>query len=379
MTERSAGVGDALVLEAVHFQALLDALALAGYRPVGPTLKDGHFVYDEISAVADLPVGLTDRQEGGAFRLMERPDKALFGYGVGQHSFKKFLFPPRQLLWEARRQGQGFEIVPTAAEVPAYAFIGIHACDLAALAVQDKVYIEGKYPDPTYRERRRRAFVVAVNCADLACGTCFCVSMGTGPKANSGFDLALTEVLAAGRHHFVVEVGTAAGAEMLRQVPHRPATAEEVGQAEALVSRTAGRMGRTLNTAGLKDLLYASYEHPRWDQVAARCLNCGNCTWVCPTCFCHTFEDTTDLTGTIAQRWRRLDVCFSVDFSYIHGGSIRATPRSRYRQWLTHKLATWHDQFGCSGCVGCGRCLTWCPVAIDITEEAAALRESPAP
>jgi len=200
--------------------------------------------------------------------------------------------------------------------------------------------------------------------------------MHTGPKATFGFDLALTEVLTGERHYFVVEVATERGTEVLQDVPHRDASEEEQQAAEAAVARAAAQMGRTLDTTNIKDLLYRNYEHPRWDEVANRCLTCGNCTMVCPTCFCTTVEDTTDLTGEHAERWRKWDSCFTLDFSYIHGGSVRASPKSRYRQWLTHKLATWIDQFGTSGCVGCGRCITWCPVAIDITEEVRAIRAS---
>jgi Fe-S oxidoreductase len=202
--------------------------------------------------------------------------------------------------------------------------------------------------------------------------------MGTGPKATCGFDLALTEVLEAGAHYLVTEIGSQRGAQILEFLPHTPAGRAELAAAARVVDRTAQNMGRELDTGGIKELLYQSYEHPRWDDVAARCLTCGNCTYVCPTCFCHTLEDGTDVPGSTAERRRRLDVCFSVDFSYIHGGSIRPTERSRYRQWLTHKLATWIDQFGCSGCVGCGRCITWCPVAIDITAEVRAIRETAA-
>jgi sulfhydrogenase subunit beta (sulfur reductase) len=108
--------------------------------------------------------------------------------------------------------------------------------------------------------------------------------------------------------------------------------------------------------------------------VASRCLGCANCTLACPTCFCASVSDTTDLEGETAARVRRWDSCFTLDHSYIHGGSVRASLRARYRQWLTHKLASWIDQFGVSGCVGCGRCITWCPVGIDITEEVAAIR-----
>jgi len=160
------------------------------------------------------------------------------------------------------------------------------------------------------------------------------------------------------------------------EVPRGRAASKDLVAAQQAVDRAAGQMGRTMDTAGIKELLYRSYDHPRWDDVAKRCLTCANCTMVCPTCFCSTVEDTSDLKGEHAERWRKWDSCFTMDFSYIHGGSVRSTPRARYRQWMTHKLATWIDQFGTSGCVGCGRCITWCPVGIDITEEVRAIRES---
>jgi sulfhydrogenase subunit beta (sulfur reductase) len=378
MIAPSLTVGAQVVLEAGDFQLLLDALAGQGYRLVGPTLLRGELIYGDIASVGDLPVGWTEEQEGGTFRLKPRQDQALFGYGVGQQSWKQFLFPPMKPVWQAHRDGDGFQIIAPEAEVPRYAFIGAHSCDLHAMEVQDRVFIRGKYVDPVYRARRENAFIVAVNCGGKSCGTCFCVSMGTGPRATFGFDLALTEVLADGAHYLVTEIGTPRGAEILGAVPHRPAGKEETEAAARVVAATARNMGRSLNISEIKELLYRNYEHPRWDDVTARCLTCGNCTYVCPTCFCHTTEDATDVAGSQAERHRRMDVCFTVDFSYIHGGSIRPSPRSRYRQWLTHKLATWLDQFGCLGCIGCGRCITWCPVAIDITEEVRAIRETEA-
>jgi Fe-S-cluster-containing hydrogenase component 2 len=123
----------------------------------------------------------------------------------------------------------------------------------------------------------------------------------------------------------------------------------------------------------LRTLLIDSRESAHWQDVADRCLTCGNCTMVCPTCFCTTTEDTTDLTGQRTERSQRWASCFELDFSYLHGGSVRVSGESRYRQWITHKLSSWHDQFGNSGCVGCGRCIAWCPTGIDITAEVAAL------
>jgi len=225
--------------------------------------------------------------------------------------------------------------------------------------------------------RRENVFIVAVNCGQAG-GTCFCASMNTGPKATAGYDLALTELLQNDRHCFLVDVGTERGAEILSGIPHHEAGDADRQTANSIVAETAQRMGRSLEMQGIKELLYRNGESPQWDNVAARCLTCANCTMVCPTCFCTTVEDATDLAGGRAERWRRWDSCFTVDFSYIHGGSVRATAKSRYRQWMTHKLATWIDQFGKAGCVGCGRCITWCPVGIDITAEARSLRDSDA-
>lgn len=355
-------------------QALIDALTAQNYLVLGPTLRDGAIVYDEIARLDDLPEGWTDQQEGGAYKLERRQDRALFGYAVGPHSWKRFLHPPVETLWRARRSEDGFTIVDDDAPTRRFAFLGVRACEIHAIAIQDRVFIDGPYPDEKYAVRRHDAFIVAVNCGQPA-ATCFCVSMQTGPKAEAGFDLALTELIEAGRHDFLVEIGTEAGAKMLADASCREATPADIAAAAAVTARAAAGMGRELDTDGLKEILQTNLGHRRWDDVAERCLACGNCTMVCPTCFCTTVEDHTDLTGA-AERTRMWDSCFTLDFSYIHGGSVRKETRSRYRQWMTHKLANWIDQFGSSGCVGCGRCITWCPVGIDLTEEAAAIRAS---
>lgn len=363
------------VIERNAVDALFAALRRRNFRLLGPAIRDGAIVYDELASSADLPIGWTETQDGGTYTLTRRNDAALFGYAVGPHSWKQFLHPPTVRLWQARRTGRGFQVRIEHEAPPRFAFIGVRSCELHAVAIQDRIFLHDNYVDPVYQARRENIFVVAVNCGQAG-GTCFCVSMRTGPKAAHGFDLALTEVLTGEQHYFVVETGTARGAEVLQEVPHRDANQADQQAAAAVVARTATQMGRTLDTAGIQELLYRNAEHPRWDDVATRCLTCGNCTMVCPTCFCTTVEDTTDLTGEHAERWRQWDSCFTMDFSYIHGGSVRASAKSRYRQWLTHKLATWIDQFGTSGCVGCGRCITWCPVAIDITAEVSAIRAS---
>jgi sulfhydrogenase subunit beta (sulfur reductase) len=364
--------GDGVVVSVPALGSLLHALRDDGYQLVGPTVRDGAIVYGEIAGLEDLPAGWTEVQEAATYRLRRRADDALFGYALGPHSWKQFFFVPRVQLWQARREGDGFTVLEEKAPPPRLALIGARSCDLHAIAIQDRIFQEGAGADPDYAARRSSAFVVAVNCGQAG-GTCFCVSMKTGPRVTQGFDLALTELLDE-PHRFLVEVGSARGAALLTRIAWAPAPGADRVAADQIVDRTARSMGRTLDTDGIKELLYENYEHPRWDDAAARCLACANCTMVCPTCFCATVEDVTDLTGDHAERWRRWDSCFTLEHSYLHGGSVRTSTRARYRQWLTHKLATWIDQFGTSGCVGCGRCVTWCPVAIDITEEVAAIR-----
>ncbi len=362
------------VLPASALGQLFASLHRRGYTVVGPTVRDGAIVYEPIRSAEELPVGVTDEQSPGGYRLRSREDGAYFGYAVGPHSWKKFLYPPEQRLWRAVRADRGFELQPEPPPAERYAFLGVRACELAALAVHDKVFLQEPFQDPSYRARRAGAFVVALQCGQAG-GTCFCVSMGTGPRCEAGYDLALTEIL-DGEHRFYVEVGSPEGAEVLGELPGRPAAGEDRRAADRAVAGAAQQMGRRLETEGVRELLLRNLEHRRWDEVAARCLSCGNCTLVCPTCFCSTVEDSTDLRGNLAERRRRWDSCFTLDFSYLHGGAVRNTTRSRYRQWLVHKLATWWDQFGTSGCVGCGRCITWCPVGIDLTEEVAAIRSA---
>ncbi|MCI4343127.1 MAG: 4Fe-4S dicluster domain-containing protein [Thermoplasmata archaeon] len=371
--ERPA-LGSRHVLERTEFPSLLRSLRTAGYRTVGPTIRDGAIVYGEIRQESDLPIGWTDRQEAGRYRLEQRADAALFGYNVGPHSWKKYLFPSRERLFTAVRDGRSFVVQPEPVDPTPLAFLGVRACELAALGVSDRVF--GKAGDPSYAERRTRTLRIAVQCGQAG-ATCFCVSMKTGPAVTGGHDLSLTEVLHEGRHYFLVEVGSESGARILDGVPLRPATEDEFRSAVASVGRAAASMGRTMDTNGLRDLLVLNPENPRWEIVARRCLSCTNCTMACPTCFCQTTEEVPDLSAEKSERWRRWDSCFNSGFTAVHGTSVRSTTQSRYRQWLTHKLGTWYDQFGESGCVGCGRCITWCPVGIDLTEEVAAVRTAP--
>lgn len=357
-----------------ELQALIDQLRRRDYVVVGPTIDQAAIVYGEITSVAQLPQGWTDDQSPGSYRLQRREDDAWFGYVVGPHSWKKYLFPPRLTLLSARQTERGWEFLPQAAEPKKYACLGVRACELAAIRVQDRTFLDGPYIDPVYHERRESLFLIAVNCTQAA-STCFCTSMKTGPRCESGFDLALTEI----KTGFLCEIGSQLGGEILAVVDKRPASDAELTQADAARQRAVDQITRQMPAEELPELLLDNFHHPRWKQVAERCLSCTNCTLVCPTCFCSSVTDVRDLNTGAVERERSWDSCFNPDFAYLSGGSSRPETSDRYRQWLTHKLGTWHEQFGVSGCVGCGRCITWCPVGIDITEEVSAIQESTTP
>ena len=372
--DNPAEPGSVRLMEATALDRLFASLHDDGYIVIGPTARDGAIILDELAAASDLPFGWGVQLAPGGYHLRRRDDTAAFGHSAGPGSWKQFLHPPREKLWSARLADGGFEIEQAGRESrqPRLAFFGVRPCDLRAIQIQDQVLGRGS-GNSRYAARRAAVLIVAVNCTEPG-ETCFCTSMGTGPAAGPGYDLALTELVSGERHAFLVDVGTEAGASVLAGVPHTPAGAAMIDRGRSAVAEASQHMGRSMPAAGLRELMAGSHDADRWDDVASRCLTCGNCTLACPTCFCTSVEDVTDLSGDHAERWQHWASCFDLDFSYLHGGPVRASADSRYRQWLTHKLGTWHDQFGSSGCVGCGRCIVWCPVGIDITEEVAALQ-----
>lgn len=353
---------------------IIQELRSGGSAVIGPVVRDGVITHDEIQSVAALPMGWTEDQDGGRYRLAPTGTDELFGFSSPSTSWKKYLYPERTLLIRSRRQDRAIQVEQPEPDTPAVAFFGIRSCDLAALGVLDRVFLDPQATDPTYAARRPGVFIVAAACNNPG-NTCFCVSMGTGPSPDAGYDLSVRELQVEGGFEYLVETGSERGADLLSAVTSREATIADLDRATAAHDNAAASMGRQLRSED-PPLAALDLDHPRWDDVAERCLACGNCTMVCPTCFCSTTEDTTDLTGSESERWRVWDSCFSLDFSHLHGGAVRTSTKSRYRQWLLHKLVTWHDQFDVSGCVGCGRCITWCPVGIDLTAEIAALARS---
>jgi sulfhydrogenase subunit beta (sulfur reductase) len=345
------------------------------YRTIGPKAVNGAVVLSEIS-FADIPAGRTDRQGPGRYRPGAVTTSEVFSFSPGPDSFKKFLHPSSATVFSFRKSPKTVAVETPAEEEWPMAFVGVRACDLAALDLLDKVFLEGPVRERGYNSRRKDIFIAAANCLHPG-ENCFCDSMGTGPEAKDGFDIAMTEVNGS----FLVEAGTAKGEEAIEKVPHEEAGESDLREKKAGISRCREAMTKKMKTGDLPGLLYRNSEHPRWAEIAERDLGCGNCTMVCPTCFCNSSFDTVSVQAISSNlrefsgvRRRSWDSCFSKNFARVHGGNFRPSRRARYRHWMTHKLAYWIDQFGRPGCVGCGRCITWCPVGIDITRELEELR-----
>jgi sulfhydrogenase subunit beta (sulfur reductase) len=371
MPEIKLHVGSQVAIRKPVFDKLLANLAAADFQTIGPTIKDAAVVYGPVAGLKDLPQGWVSEQDGGTYRLKPSGNKRYFDMTPGAQSWKQFLFPPRTELFKLMKEnGHWLEGAPLA-EPPRYAFVGVRPCELAAIDVQDKVFIRKDFTDPIYKKRRENIFILAVDCLH-PCGTCFCASMGTGPSAASGFDIKLIEL----EDVFLLEVGSQQGLDALQDLSVEAVASQWLMDATEGLAAAVLSMGRQLDDVGsVPELLRNNLEHPHWKDVAARCMSCTSCTQVCPTCFCWDVEDATSLDGSNTARTRVWDSCFNVAYSGQAGGNIRPTTLSRYRQWLTHKMSTWEEQFGVLGCVGCGRCITWCPAGIDITEEIKAIRE----
>ena len=358
-----------LFLARENLQTLFDALRGSGYSCVGPQVKNGAIVYDSIENISQLPVGLSDRQAPGDYKIHENKSTRNFAWANGPQAIKPYVFAARENLWRSTQNAKGdlaFEdLTPLSEKV---AILGVRACDLAALYIQDKHFLHEEKKDPYYLARRKQLFLVAVNCTHPA-DTCFCASTDDGPRADYGYDIVLSEL----DEGYLVHGRSTEGLAIITQLGLSPANESQIKTADQEIEQAAQQQTRALPSDNLRDELFANLDHPQWEDIAKRCLACGNCTSVCPTCFCHSEDDVPELDGTSSTYIREWDSCFSQGHSYIHGITVRATTSQRYRQWLTHKLGSWHEQYGRSGCVGCGRCITWCPVGIDITEEVATI------
>ena len=351
-------------------QQWLDNLRKKDQHCIGPQVRDGAIVYDELHSTEQLPHGLSDKQSPGSYSIVKNKSQKFFDWANGPQAIKPLLFSAREKLWQSRQAKDGaISFEETKAEIKATVIIGARACDVAAMKIQDQHFLEQEFVDPYYKARRDNLLIVAVNCSHPA-DTCFCHSTGDGPFLNDGADVVLTEL----EKGFLVDIQTSHGESLLEGLALEKSTSEQLEEAKSIKNQ-ASEQKRQLPEFDIKSRLLNELNNDAWHEIATKCLSCGNCTSVCPTCFCHSENDVPELDGKTSAHYREWDSCFGQGHSYIHGITIRSETSQRYRQWLTHKFSSWHEQYGRSGCVGCGRCITWCPVGIDVTESIANFEE----
>src|SRR5678815_3818158 len=213
-SERLPEIGSTITIEKPAFNLLLSRLKEEGYLPIGPRVKNESLVYEPIENLEDLPQGYGTDQKPGHFRLVREKHTHYFDIIPGAHSWKQFLFPSRIELFALHKNGNDWETNSEPEDKPKYAFIGVRACELAAIQIQDKIFMRSDFTDPIYRARRKRVFIISLNCTHPA-ETCFCTSMGTGPRVKEAFDLNLTEL----DDVFVLTMGSEIARRMLTGVP----------------------------------------------------------------------------------------------------------------------------------------------------------------
>ncbi|MEJ2620875.1 MAG: 4Fe-4S dicluster domain-containing protein [Candidatus Thiodiazotropha sp.] len=347
-------------------QKLLDGIVQSGYQILGPVVKDGAIQFLEVTDVTQLASGLTNVQKPAHYRLETSAGERLFDWNHGPQGLKPLCFAPHEVLWVEQKDPLSF--TTRLPDVKPTAVLGVRACDLSALAIQDRHFLHASGADPHYQQRREQLLLIGVDCAHSA-ESCFCVSTGDGPSVDQGYDIGLSEL----DDGFLLWSANDKGKTVLEHVSLVAAQAEQLAQMREQSEQAARQQQRKLSKPEELARLYERLEHTHWQQVADRCLGCGNCTAVCPTCFCYDTQHEVSLDGESAQNVRQWDSCFSANHSSMGGFKVRDDILSRYRQWLTHKLAGWQEQQGRIGCTGCGRCITWCPVGIDLTKETEAI------
>lgn len=279
---------------------------------------------------------------------------------------KHLWYQPWETLFTVRRDN-GYLTWET--PVVKQAVFGIRPCDVHALLALDEVFLSHAPPDPYYQGRRQGTFILAANCIEAG-ETCFCASMGTGPGLSHDYDLLLTEL----DHEFLLEVGSEPGAALACQLHGKEPTTSDWDLKEHLLQKAAAGSQVTLNTDRLPEIMQSSANHPYWEEVTAKCFACANCTSVCPTCYCADIFDETDLSLHETKRKRRWSWCFLVEFGAVHGGNFRESRIDRLKQFMQHKLNFSVGQYDFFHCVGCGRCIVWCPANIDIAQTARVIR-----
>lgn len=352
-----------------NLQQIFDKLTKVGFSISGPVFSQNAVKYSPIKSTSQLPWGVIQDADSDtqSYQINKELNKC-FKWIKAIGSAKPYLFKQDVTLWRAlKNEDTGkLEFIQEKQAATEHAIFGLRSCDIQAIKIQDRVLLNGKFPDEVYKAYREKLFVIGVNCS-AASKTCFCASVKAGPEINSDeqvAELILTEIDGG----FIVNFYTSKANDILDLSSLVNATNEQINDAKMSITPA------TIQQKSIPDLKIRIKQIPAskgnqevWNGFMQNCTSCGGCTQVCPTCFCHKTEELPSFDFEESEHLRMWDSCFSKDHGYTSGINHRPDLMSRYQMWMNHKFAEWSNQFGDDGCVGCGRCIDICPVDIDVT------------
>jgi sulfhydrogenase subunit beta (sulfur reductase) len=309
-------------------------------------------------------IGPKRKAEGYIFDYIDDSGELALDYTTTMLPPKKIFFPPREPLYSYEKVGEEVVIKDLSEKWKKKRILfGVHSCDINALLILDGVF-GGKLKDQLYLNRRRNTLIIGMNCRSPG-ENCFCDAMTTGPTIKKGYDLLLTDI----GDKYYVQVGSKAGEKLLSRDLFRTATKADRKKMEAEVIRVKNKLQSDFGIDKLGEKMKGKFWSKLWEAQTKKCVLCGACNFVCPTCYCFDVVDETDLAGKKGQRVRVWDTCHFKDFATVAGGiNFRGGKVPRVKQRLYHKLCYSTEQRGVYDCVGCGRCIQFCPAKIDIRE-----------
>jgi sulfhydrogenase subunit beta (sulfur reductase) len=300
-----------------------------------------------------------------------------FDHGNTVRPPKNFVFPQREVLYRYRSEaGKAPEITPTLPAAQPVVVFGVRPCDGRAMVRNDKVFTCG-FVDPYYATRREQVVYVGLACSAPPSPNCFCQAVGGTPHSEDGLDVLMTEL--DGRYH--VKALSAKGKQIVDGASSLFDKAQAADGKEVEKVHAASRQHPQRSLAGMQqvaDGLKRNFDSPLWEKLGQACLGCGACTYLCPSCHCFDINDEpTGLSPPAGERVRTWDNCQFPEFTmHTSGHNPRESTGSRLRQRVSHKLLYFVENHNIQQCTGCGRCITHCPVGIDIVRVASEVSAS---
>ena len=345
-------VGDLDDLKVVFklLRDFFDNVKFYGYK-----YHNGKVVFGEISGVDEIPLAVSDIQKPGFYRVLP-------GYRF-RHSHcspKDFLLPPEHRVLTV---SQNYEVVEDIESMDSdIVFFGIKSCDRKAIDILDRI-LYNKHP--VYTRRRDSVKIIVVEECLEPGETCFCSAVNAGPTISKGFDIAYARL---DQNTVLFKYGSSVGEKMLRSIGLRKAGKDTIkvylDMVEKAVSITKSRIPDVKSIQGI--LREVASDRDLWEEVSSRCVGCGNCNYVCPTCFCTEIDDRVG--NGFSTRVGIWIGCLTYTYGLVAGGHFRRELFTRYRHFVLHKFLFYPKQVEDIGCVGCGRCITWCPLGIDLRD-----------